>query len=182
MMPYLYLRASLSTRSVPKSRQEDDVAGDGEKKRVVPSLSSIAEIAKLGKPEFKFIVGAASSLFVTSGITLAFPFVLGKVLDLALVQETADAVGVDPLYLSGGMLGLFFVQSAAMVGRGVLLSVAGERIVARLRRRLFSAVLNQEVAFFDSMRTGDIMTRLTADTQVVQRAITRTAVNSVQSA
>ena len=180
-MPYSYLRASLSTRSVPKSGQEDDVAKDGEKKRVVPSLASIVDIAKLGKPEFKFIIGAASSLFVTSGITLAFPFVLGKVLDLALVQETADAVGVDPLYLSGGMLGLFFVQSAAMVGRGVLLSVAGERIVARLRRRLFSAVLNQEIAFFDSMRTGDIMTRLTADTQVVQRAITRTAVNSVQS-
>ena len=150
-------------------------------KRVLPSMGSIADIAKLGKPEYKLIIGAASSLFVTSGITLAFPFVLGKVLDLALVQETADAVGVDPLYLSGGMLGLFFVQSAAMVGRGVLLSVAGERIVARLRRRLFSAVLNQEIAFFDSMRTGDIMTRLTADTQVVQRAITRTAVNSVQS-
>ena len=62
------------------------------------------------------------------------------------------------------------------------MSVAGERTVARLRRRLFSAVLNQEVAFFDSMRTGDIMTRLTADTQVVQRAITRTAVNSVNFA
>ena len=38
-----------------------------------------------------------------------------------------------------------------MVGEE-LLSVEG--IVARLRRRLFSAVLNQEVAFFDSMRTG----------------------------
>ena len=164
-------------KDMPSSLDKDVVE---EKK--IPSLSSIRQIATLGKPEYKYIIGAASSLFVTSGITLAFPFVLGKVLDLALVNETAaGSTAVDPIYLSGGMLGLFFIQSAVMVGRGILLSIAGERIVARLRRRLFSALLDQEVAFFDTMRTGDIMTRLTADTQVVQRAVTRTAVNSVQS-
>ena len=88
----------------------DDVARTAKEKGCA-ILGIDSDITKLGKPEFKFIIGAASSLFVTSGITLAFPFVLGKVLDLALVQETADAVGVDPLYLSGGMLGLFSLKA-----------------------------------------------------------------------
>ena len=74
-------------KDMPSSLDKDVVE---EKK--IPSLSSMRQIATLGKPEYKYIIGAASSLFVTSGITLAFPFVLGKVLDLALVNEKCFSI------------------------------------------------------------------------------------------
>jgi len=46
--------------------------------------------------------------------------------------------------------------------------VAGERIVAQLRRRLYAHVLSQEIAFFDGRRTGELMSRLASDTTVMQ--------------
>jgi hypothetical protein len=51
-------------------------------------------------------------------------------------------------------------------------TVAGERIVSRLRRDLFSALLRQETAFFDERRTGELTSRLAADTTVLQNAVT----------
>lgn len=44
-----------------------------------------------------------------------------------------------------GLLGLFTVQAGLIVGRGVLLQLAGERIAARLRNSVFSSMLDQEV-------------------------------------
>ena len=103
MMPYL-LRASLSLEVYPKVDRKTMLRGTAKRK----GLSILVfNKCKLGKPEFKFIVGAASSLFVTSGITLAFPFVLGKVLDLALVQETADAVGGSALLVGWNARAIF---------------------------------------------------------------------------
>jgi len=53
-----------------------------------------------------------------------------------------------------------------------LFTVAGERIVARLRRRLYAHVLSQEIAFFDGRRTGELMSRLASDTTVMQTTVT----------
>uniref|UniRef100_A0A0D3IJ18 ABC transporter n=3 Tax=Emiliania huxleyi TaxID=2903 RepID=A0A0D3IJ18_EMIH1 len=56
--------------------------------------------------------------------------------------------------------------------RGYLFTLAGERVVARLRRRLFSALVRQEVSFFDANTTGELMNRLASDTTVIQSAVT----------
>jgi ABC transporter fused permease/ATP-binding protein len=63
------------------------------------------------------------------------------------------------------------VQGASIAGRFYLFTVAGERSVARLRQRLFDRILAQEVAFFDSERTGDLISRLSADTTLLQSAV-----------
>ncbi|XP_028763586.1 ABC transporter B family member 25 isoform X2 [Neltuma alba] len=53
-----------------------------------------------------------------------------------------------------------------------LFSSASERVVARLRKRLFSHLISQEIAFFDVTRTGEIMSRLSEDTQIIKNAAT----------
>jgi ABC-type multidrug transport system fused ATPase/permease subunit len=67
-----------------------------------------------------------------------------------------------------------------IVGRTAMLNVAGERVVARFRKQLFSSILAQEIAFFDTHRTGDLMNRLAADTQLVQKATTTNAVQGLR--
>jgi ABC-type multidrug transport system fused ATPase/permease subunit len=70
------------------------------------------------------------------------------------------------------MLAIFVVQSVAFGLRYYLFSVAGERIVARLRERVYGAIMDQEIAFFDERRTGDLTSRLSSDTATLRAAVT----------
>jgi ATP-binding cassette subfamily B protein len=65
-----------------------------------------------------------------------------------------------------GIVGL--VQGAAVGGRAVLFSLAGERGVRRIRERLFRSLVSQEVAFFDQTRTGDLISRIGTDSASLQ--------------
>ena len=56
---------------------------------------------------------------------------------------------------------------------GCATGVAGERVVSRLRRRLYDHLLTQEMSFFDSHKSGDLVSRLGADTLLVQQATTQ---------
>ncbi|PKA65880.1 ABC transporter B family member 25 [Apostasia shenzhenica] len=56
--------------------------------------------------------------------------------------------------------------------RAWLFSSASERVVARLRKNLFSHLVNQEIAFFDITRTGELLSRLSEDTQIIKNAAT----------
>ncbi|XP_062145343.1 ABC transporter B family member 27-like [Alnus glutinosa] len=64
-------------------------------------------------------------------------------------------------------------RSGDYVGlREWLFSYASERVVARLRKDLFSHLLHQEIAFFDVTRTGELLSRLSEDTQIIKNAAT----------
>jgi ATP-binding cassette subfamily B protein len=83
--------------------------------------------------------------------------------------------GTSPISFDTGaiiLIALFAVQATFAMLRAWLFTVAGERIVADLRTRLFSAILDQDVAFFDQRRTGELTNRLAADTTVLQNTVT----------
>jgi ATP-binding cassette subfamily B protein len=69
------------------------------------------------------------------------------------------------------MSGLFTVQAIAGALRYRFFTLAGERIVADLRARLYEKVIAQDMAFFDRQRTGELLSRLSSDTQLVQNAV-----------
>ncbi|KAG0464610.1 hypothetical protein HPP92_018774 [Vanilla planifolia] len=56
--------------------------------------------------------------------------------------------------------------------RAWLFSSSSERVVAKLRKNLFSHLINQEIAFFDVTRTGELLSRLSEDTQIIKNAAT----------
>jgi ATP-binding cassette subfamily B protein len=65
--------------------------------------------------------------------------------------------------------------SAVLAGffRLSIMTVAGERVVARLRNNLYSSLLKQEIAFFDDHKTGELVSRLSSDTTLVQQAVSQ---------
>jgi ATP-binding cassette subfamily B protein len=67
---------------------------------------------------------------------------------------------------------IFAVTALASALRFVLFSRAGERIVARLRNDLYAALLRQEIAFFDTQKTGELSSRLSSDATVLQTTVT----------
>jgi len=71
---------------------------------------------------------------------------------------------VISLHVAGNIFG--FLAGAAT-------GIAGERVVSRLRRRLYDHLLTQEMGFFDRHKSGDLVSRLGADTLLVQQATTQ---------
>jgi len=107
-------------------------------------------------------------LLISSAAMLVFPKAIGSLVDEALGAQNRERLDLIAL----GMFGVFVVQGAAMALRVYLFSIAGERVVTRLRKRLFQSLLAQEVAFFDERRTGELTSRLASDTTVLQNSVT----------
>ncbi len=82
---------------------------------------------------------AVGTIFITTPISLFFPAAVGKLLDVA---ATADPV-ITPVTVAGALLVVFTIQGLMMSARDGLLSVAGERMAARLRNQTFASVLRQ---------------------------------------
>jgi ATP-binding cassette subfamily B protein len=70
------------------------------------------------------------------------------------------------------LLGVFVLVGVFGFVRAWLFTLAGERVVARLRRDLYASVVRQEIGFFDAQRTGELVNRLAADTGVLQNSVT----------
>jgi ATP-binding cassette subfamily B protein len=124
-------------------------------------------LEELARSERKLIGWGTLALLVGSGAGLVYPKAFGWIVDDAS-QGDAAVIQRDVLI----MLGVIAVQSLGIGLRMHLFTVAGERIVARLRRRLYAHVLSQEIAFFDGRRTGELMSRLASDTTVMQTTVT----------
>ncbi len=75
-------------------------------------------------------------------------------------------------YAAMALVVMFIVQAVFGAIRAWLFTVASERVVARLRNRLFMSILGQEIGFFDMSRTGELTNRLASDTTVLQNTVT----------
>ncbi len=83
-------------------------------------------------------------------------------------------VGGDPGLLDQALAGMFaivVVMAAATVSRAYLMAWLGERVTADVRNAVFANVLKLSPAFFETMRPGEVLSRLAADTTVVQTIV-----------
>ncbi len=70
-----------------------------------------------------------------------------------------------------GMIGVTFLGETAAYFCAVLSDSAAQRFIYNMRKRLYANMQNQEMSFFDLYRTGDLMTRLTGDLDMVRYAV-----------
>jgi ATP-binding cassette subfamily B protein len=125
-------------------------------------------LLSLIKPHWKGLSVATFALFVAAGISLLYP----QAARIAIDDVIKAGQTTDMKMLGLGLLGIFAVQAFFVALRYYLFTVIGDRIVADLRKSLFSALLAQEMGFFDDNRTGELTSRLTSDTQAIQSAVT----------
>lgn len=76
------------------------------------------------------------------------------------------------MQLSLFLFSLFFFQSVALFIRTYCFTIAGERIVAKLRKDLFQQLILQDIEFFDVNKTGELLNRLASDTKVLESTVT----------
>jgi ATP-binding cassette, subfamily B, bacterial len=128
---------------------------------------SLARLAGFLKPYRSRIAAALVALVVAAGCVLA----LGQ--GLKYVVDNGFGSG-DPRLLNqalGAMIAVAVALSVATFFRFYLMMTTGERVVADLRRAVFDHILALEPAFFDAARTGEVISRLTNDTTLLQQVI-----------
>lgn len=136
--------------------------------------ASFGRLLRLARPEAGFLVAGLVFLAIGSAATLLYPQGIRVVIDAALGEPPSWAGGDRNRLLELValiMAGIALVSAIAMGLRYYLFMVAGERVIARLRNDLYQGILRQEIAFFDSQRTGDLMSRLAADTSTLQGSV-----------
>ncbi|XP_032239123.2 ABC transporter B family member 25 [Nematostella vectensis] len=139
-----------------------------DKKEAKPKKKvNLRRLSTLAYPELGILFIATLALMVSAGSQIAAPYFFGQVISSA-IQPGMNALNRTILTL----LGLYVGGSIAAMIRAWLFTLAGQRLVARIRRELFNAIIKQEVAFFDTNRTGELINRLSSDTQVIQNAVT----------
>jgi ABC-type multidrug transport system fused ATPase/permease subunit len=102
----------------------------------------------------------------------AIPSFFGRVID-ALATPIAGFDQRQKLFSeTRGLVAISVLNALFSFVRGYLFDLAGERVVARLRKRLFASLLAQETGFFDQAQTGDLVSRISGDTSILRDAVT----------
>ena len=178
------LRRLPLTRRGSKTISKESKNSDEPKIRL--TAHSLFRLMELSRQEWKLIAMSAATLGVTSSITLLFPYASGQVIDITIAAAnisdgtTPSSSVMSPLVMAGGLFGLTAIAGAGVYVRSLLLAQAGNRVVARLKQRLFASILQQESAFLDKQTTGDLLSRLSADAQEVEYAVTHQAVSALR--
>ena len=105
-------------------------------------------------------------MIVASGATLVVPLAVRRVVDHGFSPEGHDLI--DAYF--GMLVVVVGVLAAASAWRYYLVVTLGERVVADLRAALFRHLTILDPAFFDQAKSGEIVSRLTADTTQVKSA------------
>jgi ATP-binding cassette subfamily B protein len=143
-----------------------------------PPRSSLAVLRGLMpflRPYGWRVAAAGIALLVASVATLAIPVAFRQLIDVgfatrALQSEVTRAGG----HVDAWFLGLFGVATVLALGTAVrfyFVSWLGERVTADLRAAVYARVLRQDPIFFESLRGGEVLSRLTADTTLIQTLV-----------
>ncbi|CAK9436450.1 uncharacterized protein LODBEIA_P10080 [Lodderomyces beijingensis] len=198
-----------ATRSEWEQSSNQQSQGENSKPRSSGVFKEILKLLRLAKPEFKLLAFAIACLAVSSATSMSLPLIAGRVLDSVKSSEGGNDkddikkekdeegtnddprskffFGLDQTQFYSALLVLFAVGASANFGRIYLLRAAGERLVARLRSSLFSKIISQDGYFFDvgpsktGMKTGDLISRIANDTQIISRSLSMNISDGVRS-
>lgn len=113
------------------------------------------------------IAGAAIALLAAAGATLVVPVAIRRVVDHGFTAQSAALV--DNYFAV--MILVVAVLAVASSLRYYFVTWLGERLVADLRIKVFSHLLSLSPAFYDEIRSGEVLSRLTADTTQIKAAV-----------
>jgi ATP-binding cassette subfamily B protein len=135
-------------------------SADTGSKRSRASLSALKPLAPYAFAHRTRIVLALVALAIASAATLVVPIAVRRMIDFGFSDANAGLIRAYFL----AMIGVVAVLALASGARYYLVMTLGERVVADLRADLFSHLTRLDPSFFDGEKTGDIASRLSADT------------------
>mmetsp|Transcript_98460 Transcript_98460/g.284135 ORF Transcript_98460/g.284135 Transcript_98460/m.284135 type:complete len:663 (+) Transcript_98460:42-2030(+) len=132
--------------------------------------TSLGKIMKLAVSQSRLLVPATMCLFTASALQLLIPFYGGEFIKLLTSKGGISSDEVNTLMVQ--IFSSAIVLSAFTAARGYLFQLAGQRAIAELRKDIFAALLRQDMAYYDTQTSGQLVSRLTNDAGTLQNAAT----------
>ena len=128
------------------------------------SVRPLASLLPFLKPYRSVLAWAMVALLLASGSMLALPVALKHLVDRGMSAGNADTINIYFITFLG--VAVLFGAFAAM--RFYLVTWLGERVVADIRAAVYRNIIRMDPQFFEVTRTGEVLSRLTTDTTLVQ--------------
>ena len=130
-----------------------------------PPVNSLRGLLPFLQPHRPLLAGWLAALALSSGATLTLPVAVKYMID-----EGFSAGGsVDQWFAL--LMAVAVVLAMATAARFYFVSLLGERVIADLRRTLYGHLLSLDQAFFERTRTGELLSRLSADTELLRSVV-----------
>ncbi len=134
------------------------------------SLATLRRLLPFLFPYKRQFVIAGVALVVAAGATLAIPYAFKQMIDLGFGQGGQGSAAHVDLYFVA-LFAVASVLAVATAARFYTVSWLGERVTADIRNAVYSHVVMQSPQFFEITRSGEVLSRLTTDTTLIQSVV-----------
>ena len=137
---------------------------DGSDRPKGSSLQPLRSLLPYIRPYKSTLVLAIAALLLASAAQLTLPIAIRFLIDRGLMAE--DASNIDRYFV--GLFGVAMAFGLFSALRFYLVTWLGERVVADLRNSVYQHVIRLDPTFFEITKTGEVLSRLTTDTTLIQ--------------
>jgi ATP-binding cassette subfamily B protein len=130
-------------------------------------IGALRELWPFIKPHKALAFGWLLFLAMSSGASLVLPMAFRHIIDQGFGNSSLAVINETFL----GMFGVALVLAFATAARYYCITLLSERALASLRDALYAHVIRLDVSFFEKSRVGELTSRLSADTEVVQALV-----------
>jgi len=131
----------------------------------IQKVNSLRGLLPFLKPHRTLVISWLVALALSSSATLLFPVAFKYLID----HGFAKGGNIDKWFML--MLLVAVVLAIATAARFYFVSLLGERVIADLRQKLYSHLLGLDQSFFERTRSGELLSRLSADTELLRSMV-----------
>ena len=137
-----------------------------------PVWPTLRRLLRTMRPHAGILTGVVLAALATTVVELAPPWIIRLSVDRFMLKGQVEHMG----WVAGGLLALSLVQGGIDFLRLYLSAYTGQRIVFEIRNAIFEHLSRLSFSFYDRTRTGDMMSRVTADVDVLNNFFGRAVV------
>ncbi len=129
-------------------------------------IGALAALTPFLAPYKALMAAAIAALMLTAGVSLTLPLAVRRVIDNFGAE---DGAVLDQYFMAA-----LVITALLAIGTGLryaLVTKLGERVVADIRRAVFDRVIGMSPVFFESIMTGEVLSRITTDTTLILSVI-----------
>src|SRR5512141_3083898 len=134
------------------------------------SLATLRGLVPFLAPYKRQFLMAGVALVVAAGATLAIPYAFKQMIDLGFGAAGSRSIQHVDLYFLA-LFGVAAVLGVSAAARFYMVSWLGERVTADIRNAVYRHVVLQSPQFFEITRSGEVLSRLTTDTTLIQAVV-----------
>ncbi|WP_282058029.1 ABC transporter transmembrane domain-containing protein [Lentibacter algarum] len=139
---------------------------DGEERAGTKDVAALKALMPFMAPYRGLVVAAILALMLTAALSLTLPLAVRRVID----NFNTENVEILDLYFVAA-IGVAALLALGTGLRYALVTRLGERVVADIRKAVFDRVIGLSPSFYETVMTGEILSRITTDTTLIQSVI-----------